>query len=95
MALKNDYDLIVSDVMMPQLSGTAMCAKIKSNIKTSHILVILLTEKSDINSELEGYKTGADSYIGKPFLPKQLTSVIANLLKTRQHIKEYYTSTGR
>ncbi|MEN8158097.1 MAG: two-component regulator propeller domain-containing protein [Bacteroidota bacterium] len=92
MALKNDYELIVSDVMMPQLSGTAMCAKIKSNIKTSHILVILLTAKSDIQSEMEGYKTGADSYIGKPFLPQQLSSVIANLLKTRQHIKEYYTS---
>ena len=92
MAQKNNYDLIVSDIMMPELSGTVMSAKLKSNIKTSHIPIILLTAKSDIYSELEGYKTGADSYIGKPFLPKQLTSVIANLLKTRQHIKEYYTS---
>ncbi|MEN8202533.1 MAG: two-component regulator propeller domain-containing protein [Bacteroidota bacterium] len=92
MALKNEYDLIISDVVMPQLSGTEMCKRIKTNIKTSHIMVILLTAKSDIYSELEGYETGADSFIGKPFLPRQLTTVIANLLKTRQRIKEYYTS---
>ena len=92
MAQKNEYDLIVSDVMMPKLSGTEMCLKLKSNIKTSHIPIILLTAKNDLNSKLEGYENGADSYIGKPFIPKQLTSVIANLLKTRQHIKEYYSS---
>jgi signal transduction histidine kinase/ligand-binding sensor domain-containing protein/DNA-binding response OmpR family regulator len=92
MAIKNDYELIVSDVMMPNMSGTSMCAKLKSDIKTSHIIIILLTAKSDIISEIKGYETGADSYIGKPFLPKQLTAVIANLLKTRQHIKEYFTS---
>ncbi len=93
MAMLNDYDLIVSDVMMPELSGTKMCEKIKSNIKTSHIIIILLTAKSDIYSELEGYETGADSYIGKPFLPKQLTTVIANLLRTRHNIKDHFTST--
>lgn len=92
MAMNNDYDLIVIDVMLPKLSGTEMCTKLKSNIKTSHIQIILLTAKDDIESELVGYKSGADSYIGKPFLPKQLTSVIANLLSTRQHIREYYTS---
>ena len=92
MALKNDYDLIVSDVMMPKLNGMEMCRKIKSNIKTSHIMVILLTAKDDVYSESEGYKYGADSYIGKPFLPEQLMTVIANLLKTRQRIKEYFTA---
>ncbi len=93
MALKNDYDLIVSDVMMPNMDGTQLCRKIKSNIKTSHIHVILLTAKSDITSKMEGYETGADSYLTKPFLPQHLMQVIKNLLNTRQHIKAYYSST--
>jgi len=92
LALKNDYDLIVSDIMMPNMSGTQLCEKLKSNIKTSHILIILLTAKTDINSKNEGYETGADSYITKPFLPKHLIQVIKNLLNTRQHIKDYYSS---
>ena len=92
-ALKNDYDLIVSDVMMPNMSGIQLCQKIKSNIKTSHILVILLTVRSDIASITEGYKTGADSYLTKPFMPENLIQVIKNLLNTRQHIKDFYTST--
>lgn len=92
MSMNNDYDLIVIDVMLPKLSGTEMCIKLKSNINTSHIQIILLTAKDDMESELAGYKSGADSYIGKPFLPEQLTSVIANLLNTRKHIREYFTS---
>ncbi len=92
MAMNNDYDLIVSDVMMPKLNGTEMCKKIKSNIKTSHIMVLLLTAKDDVDSVTEGYKYGADSYIAKPFVPGQLTTAISNLLKTRQHIKEYFTA---
>jgi signal transduction histidine kinase/ligand-binding sensor domain-containing protein/DNA-binding response OmpR family regulator len=93
LALKNDYDLIVSDVMMPNMSGTQLCEKLKSNIKTSHIFVILLTAKSDISSKIEGYETGADSYITKPFLPKHLIQVIKNLLNTQSSIKAFYTST--
>uniref|UniRef100_UPI003217FCB1 two-component regulator propeller domain-containing protein n=1 Tax=uncultured Draconibacterium sp. TaxID=1573823 RepID=UPI003217FCB1 len=93
LAQKNDYDLIISDVMMPKMSGTQLCEKLKSNIKTSHIFVILLTAKSDINSKMEGYETGADSYITKPFLPKHLIQIIKNLLNTQQHIKSFYSST--
>ncbi|MEN8249056.1 MAG: ATP-binding protein, partial [Bacteroidota bacterium] len=92
MANNSDYDLIISDVMMPRLSGTEMCEKLKSNINTSHIHVALLTAKSDLVSKSEGYKTGADYYIGKPFLPQQLKLVVANILKTRQYIKNYYAS---
>lgn len=92
-ALKNDYDLIVSDVMMPNMSGTQLCERLKSNIKTSHIFVILLTAKSDIDSRTEGYETGADSYITKPFLPRHLIQVIKNLLNTQQNIKTFYSST--
>jgi DNA-binding response OmpR family regulator len=71
------------------MSGTQLCEKLKSSIKTSHIFVILLTAKSDISSKLEGYETGADSYITKPFLPQQLIQVIKNLLNTQQHIKRF------
>lgn len=92
LALKNDYDLIVSDVMMPNMSGTELCQKLKSNIKTSHVFVILLTVKSDISNTMEGYETGADSYITKPFLPKHLIQVIKNLLNTQLHIKTFYSS---
>jgi signal transduction histidine kinase/ligand-binding sensor domain-containing protein/DNA-binding response OmpR family regulator len=93
LALKNDYDLIVSDVMMPNMSGTQLCEKLKSNIKTSHVFVIILTAKSDISSKIEGYETGADSYITKPFLPKHLIQVIKNLLNTQSSIKAFFTST--
>ena len=92
MAIKGDYDLIVSDIMMPNMNGTHLCKKIKSNFKTSHIHVILLTAKSDVTSKMEGYETGADSYLTKPFLPQHLIQVIKNLLNTRKHIKEFYTS---
>jgi len=92
LAHKNDYDLIGRDVMMPKMGGTQLCEKLKSNIKTSHIFVILLTAKSDISSKLEGYETGADSYITKPFLPQQLIQVIKNLLNTQHRIKSYYSS---
>jgi DNA-binding response OmpR family regulator len=93
MAQSNDYDMIISDVMMPNMSGTQLCEQIKTNIKTSHIFVILLTAKSDVQSKTEGYQTGADSYITKPFLPNQLMLVIKNLLKTQHHIKEFYSNT--
>jgi signal transduction histidine kinase/DNA-binding response OmpR family regulator len=92
LAMQNDYDLIVSDVMMPNITGIELCNKLKSDINTSHIHVILLTVKSDMDSQIEGYETGADSYITKPFLPKQLIQVITNLLTTRRKIKAYYTS---
>ncbi|WP_430813782.1 hybrid sensor histidine kinase/response regulator transcription factor [Carboxylicivirga sp. RSCT41] len=88
MANDNDYDLIISDVMMPEMNGIELCRKLKSNINTCHISIILLTAKSDIESQLEGYKTGADNYVSKPFVPESLFAIINNTLTIRQNIKK-------
>ncbi|MBI9063628.1 MAG: response regulator [Marinilabiliaceae bacterium] len=82
-ALEQQPDLILSDVMMPNLSGTQMCAKIKRNIQTSHIPVILLTARTAMEYKIEGIETGADDYITKPFNTKLLRARVKNLLQNR------------
>ncbi len=83
-------DIIVSDVMMPQMNGYELCRYVKSNIDISHIPVILLTARSDADSTYLGYKLGADSYLSKPFDVKVLIAVIRNLLKNKEAIKLKY-----
>lgn len=80
---KESFDLILSDIMMPEMDGLEFCQKIKSNLITSHIPVILLTAKSLEEHQLEGYEIGADDYISKPFNPKMLELKIGNILKQR------------
>lgn len=82
-ALEHQPDLIISDVMMPNLSGTQMCAKLKRNIQTSHIPVILLTARTAMEYKIEGIETGADDYITKPFNTKLLRARVKNLLQNR------------
>lgn len=77
-------DIIISDVMMPRMSGTEMCRRLKDNIATSHIPVILLTAWSTDESRTEGYKAGADAYIAKPFPMDVLLARIENLLRKQQ-----------
>ncbi len=84
--------IIISDVMMPGLSGFEFCKKIKTNIETSHIPVILLTAKSGSGSKIEGLESGADSYIEKPFSMEYLKVTIMNLLDNRKHIMNHYSS---
>ncbi len=67
MANENVVDIVVSDVMMPEMDGFELCRRLKENERTSHIFVILLTAKSGQESELEGYTAGADCYLSKPF----------------------------
>lgn len=86
----NPYDLVISDVMMPNLDGLHLCKRIKQNIKTSHIPVILLTAKSDDSQQLKGLEMGADDYISKPFSPKLLQARMYNMLKSRKRLKDYY-----
>jgi len=89
-AKKNTIDLIISDVMMPIMDGVELCRKIKTNIITSHIPVVLLTAKTSDESQKEGFKTGADVYIAKPFDVSVLEYRITNLLRTRQNfIKKF------
>lgn len=90
-----DVDLIISDVMMPNIDGIQLCEKLKQNIKTNHIPIILLTAKSGIVNQIEGAEVGADDYISKPFSYKLLEVKIANIIKVRQRLKEEYgTSHG-
>lgn len=86
----NRIDLVVSDIVMPEMDGLTLCKTIKSEVLTSHIPVILLTAKSEMENRIEGLEMGADSYIPKPFHPKHLFVRIEKLLKTREQISEYF-----
>lgn len=84
--------LVISDVMMPGLSGFELCRIIKTEFDFSHIPVILLTAKNTLQSKIEGLEQGADAYIEKPFSPQHLQVQIANLLTNRNKIKEYFSN---
>ncbi len=81
-------DLIISDIMMPEMDGISFCKKIKGNIETSHIPVILLTALSKEEDKAEGIDTGADMYLVKPFNSQILKKTIANLLENRRKIHQ-------
>ena len=84
MAEAENPDIIVSDVMMPRMNGTDMCRRIKENIETSHIPIILLTAWSSDEGRAAGYKAGADAYIAKPFDMEVLLARISNLLEKQE-----------
>lgn len=77
---ENYPDLIITDVMMPELSGVEMCRKIRENLKIAYIPVIMLTAKSEINDQIQGYESGADMYIPKPFSFKLLDLNVSRIL---------------
>ncbi len=83
-------DLIISDVMMPEMDGLDLCARLKADLRSSHIPVILLTARSAVEQRIAGMETGADDYIDKPFSLQFLRARIANLLKNRDLLKERY-----
>jgi signal transduction histidine kinase/CheY-like chemotaxis protein len=87
-------DLVISDVMMPVMDGLAFCQALKTQLATSHIPVILLTAKNMEDQRAEGYASGADAYISKPFSEKVLLSRVGNLLKSRLQLKHYYLENG-
>jgi signal transduction histidine kinase/ligand-binding sensor domain-containing protein/DNA-binding response OmpR family regulator len=91
MVALNDYDLIISDLMMPEMDGIEMCKRLKSSIETNHIPIIILTAKSDIENKIEGLKIGADSYITKPFHPEHLSVRVSKLIELRELLKERYS----
>ena len=84
MAEAENPDIIVSDVMMPRMNGTDMCRRIKENIETSHIPIVLLTAWSTDEGRAAGYKAGADAYIAKPFDMEVLLARISNLLEKQE-----------
>ncbi len=89
-AIKNIPDLIISDVMMPGMSGFELCNEIRSNPLTSHIPIILLTAKADKESKLTGLKAGADAYLRKPFDEDELLIRINSLLENKKKAQHYY-----
>lgn len=84
--------IIVSDIMMPVMDGIQLCRRVKDDIRTSHIPVILLTAKDSLHDKEEGYTAGADSYLTKPFSAKLLHSRINNLLEARKKLAARLTS---
>ena len=83
-------DLIVSDVMMPVMDGLQLCKHLKEDFITSHIPVILLTARSDEHQKMEGYESGADAYLTKPFNADVLVSRINNLLASRSQLRQLF-----
>lgn len=84
-------DLVITDVMMPEMTGTEMCRKLKTDPDTSHIPVIILTAQADLEHRIEGLETGADSYIPKPFNLKHMNVRIEKLIALRQTLKERFS----
>ena len=87
---KEDIDIIVSDIMMPEMNGYELCQKVKSNMECSHIPIILLTAVGEERSRRQGYKMGADAYVDKPFVTETLYEIIKSKLKIREDIKRKY-----
>jgi len=86
-------DLVISDVVMPEMDGVELCRHLKNDIKTSHIPVILLTANTSFTHHKEGLEFGADHYITKPFSPEMLNLTINNLLHSRENLKRFYLNT--
>lgn len=89
-ALTHVPDLIVSDIMMPEMDGYEVCQRVKEDPATSHVPILLLTAKTALESKLQSWEIGADAYLSKPFSPKELKARLKNLLEQRKKLRSYY-----
>ena len=89
-AIADGPDLIITDVLMPEVDGYELCRQLKSNPLTSHIPILMLTAKTAFESRLEGLNVGADDYINKPFLVKELLGRVRNRLEQQQRSRHHY-----
>ncbi len=92
--LRQTFDLVVTDVMMPEMDGMTLCHKIKTNININHIPVVMLTAKHSDEDRIQGLLTGADAYIAKPFDFDLLESTIATIVANRDRIMSHMTETS-
>jgi signal transduction histidine kinase/ligand-binding sensor domain-containing protein/DNA-binding response OmpR family regulator len=90
MIVNNEPDLVVLDIMMPGMSGLELCQKLKSDIRVSHIPIILLTALTNVEDQIKGLSTGADSYITKPFHPEHLIVNIEKLIEQRKQLRAHF-----
>lgn len=88
---KNYVNVIISDIMMPKMDGIEFCRQVKTDLRYSHIPLILLSAKTNLHSKISGMDAGADAYVEKPFSSDYLLSVIANLIKSRQTLSEAFS----
>jgi YesN/AraC family two-component response regulator len=95
MALSFSPDLILSDVMMPEMDGIDLCIKLKDSLETSHIPVVLLTARTIEDAQREGLKAGADDYITKPFVDEVLLLKIHNILTTREQLRSRFSTENK
>ena len=85
-------DLVISDIMMPEMNGIELCNTIKNDIRTSHIPIILLTALDTVKDRISGFHSGADAYISKPFDDQLIIARINNLLESRKRVRESFTN---
>ncbi len=92
LAMSLHPDLIISDIIMPEMDGIELCKRIKQDIRTSHIPVVLLTALSTVQNKISGMQSGADAYVPKPFNEEFLISQIDNLLNSRKTLRSLFAS---
>lgn len=85
-------DIIISDIMMPRMDGITMCKKLKNDINTSHIPIVLLTAKDTLENQAEGYETGADAYLTKPFSARLLAACVQSQLDQMSRVSKYLSN---
>lgn len=89
---EHPIDIVLSDIVMPEMDGLELCRQIKNNLNNSHIEVLLLTAKNSIDDRIESYNAGADGYLSKPFELKVLEARIASLIRNRKHKTDKFKS---